>query len=111
MPNNHVISDSGNHLYKIGLTVHGLRVCEQETKRHLYLRYFILLIICVIIMHNIISISLPLNANERMFIYNGEWTYYYPEIIFHYNITELFLCIATIISTILHHISDEKGVV
>jgi hypothetical protein len=107
LPQSYIIPESGQHLYKIGLTHFRVGNSDKESKQHIYYRFFVIIICVIFFTHSLIALSVPNDIYKDVHIYNGDWTYNYPEVRYHMNISILFCSIIAILSAILHLTNDN----
>jgi hypothetical protein len=107
LPESYIIPKSGQHLYKIGLTHVRVGNSDKESKQHLYYRFFVIIICVIFFTHSMIALSVPNDIYKDVYLYNGDWTYNYPEVRYHLNISILFCSIIAILSAILHLTNDN----
>ncbi len=75
LPQSYIIPESGQHLYKIGLTHFRVGNSDKESKQHLYYRFFVIIIYVIFFIHSLIALSVPNNIYKDVHLYNGDWTY------------------------------------
>jgi hypothetical protein len=107
LPQSYIIPESGQHLYKIGLTHFRVGNSDEESKQHIYYRFFVIIICVIFFTHSLIALSVPNDIYKDVHLYNGDWAYNYPEVRYHMKISMLSCSIIVILSAILHLINDN----
>ncbi len=57
LPQSYIIPESGQHLYKIGLTHVRVGNSDEEPKQHFYYRFFAIVIHAILSTHSLIAFS------------------------------------------------------
>jgi hypothetical protein len=59
LPQSYIVPESGQHLYKIGLTHFRVGNSDKKSKHHLYYRFFVIIIYVIFFTHSLIGLSVP----------------------------------------------------